>query len=78
MSLAILPGSYDPMTLGHLHLVERALEQSVPSLVAVLEQLPVQQKQYMIARLRAIRRREDEFLQFFECICECCKFCRKR
>ena len=36
MSLAILPGSYDPMTLGHLDLVERALEEYDEVVVAVM------------------------------------------
>lgn len=36
MSLAVLPGSYDPMTLGHLDLVERALEEYDEAVVAVM------------------------------------------
>ena len=36
MSLAILPGSYDPMTLGHLALVERALLEYDEAVVAVM------------------------------------------
>lgn len=36
MSLAILPGSYDPMTLGHLDLVERALLEYDEAVVAVM------------------------------------------
>lgn len=36
MSLAILPGSYDPMTLGHLDLVVRALEEYDEVVVAVM------------------------------------------
>ena len=36
MSLAILPGSYDPMTLGHLDLVERALKEFDEVVVAVM------------------------------------------
>lgn len=36
MSLAILPGSYDPMTLGHLDLVVRALEDYDEVVVAVM------------------------------------------
>ena len=36
MSLAILPGSYDPMTLGHLDVVIRALEDYDEVVVAVM------------------------------------------
>ena len=36
MSIALLPGSYDPMTLGHLNLVERALEKYDEVIVAVM------------------------------------------
>ncbi len=36
MSLVILPGSYDPMTLGHLALVRRALERFDEAVVAVM------------------------------------------
>lgn len=36
MSLAILPGSYDPMTLGHLDLVVRALEEYDEAVIAVM------------------------------------------
>ncbi len=36
MSLVILPGSYDPMTLGHLSLVRRALENFDEAVVAVM------------------------------------------
>ena len=36
MSLAVLPGSYDPMTLGHLDLVVRALEEYDEAVVAVM------------------------------------------
>ena len=36
MSLAILPGSYDPMTLGHLDLVNRALEEYDEVVVAIM------------------------------------------
>ncbi len=36
MSLAILPGSYDPMTLGHLALVLRVLEEYDEAVVAVM------------------------------------------
>ena len=36
MSLAVLPGSYDPMTLGHLDLVHRALEEYDEVVVAVM------------------------------------------
>lgn len=36
MSLVILPGSYDPMTLGHLSLVKRALEHFDEAVVAVM------------------------------------------
>lgn len=36
MSLAILPGSYDPMTLGHLDLLERALTEYDKAVVAVM------------------------------------------
>lgn len=36
MSLAILPGSYDPMTLGHLDMVLRALEEFDEVVVAVM------------------------------------------
>lgn len=36
MSLAILPGSYDPMTLGHLDMVLRALEDFDEVVVAVM------------------------------------------
>ena len=36
MSLAILPGSYDPMTLGHRDMVERALQDYDEAVVAVM------------------------------------------
>ena len=36
MSLAILPGSFDPMTLGHLDVVEQALKQYDEVVVAVM------------------------------------------
>lgn len=36
MSLAILPGSYDPMTLGHLEIVRRASVQYDEIVVAVM------------------------------------------
>lgn len=36
MSLAILPGSYDPMTLGHLDLAVRALEEFDEVVIAVM------------------------------------------
>ena len=36
MSLAILPGSYDPMTLGHFELVKHALERYDEAVVAVM------------------------------------------
>ena len=36
MSIALLPGSYDPMTLGHLDLVVRALEKYDEVIVAVM------------------------------------------
>ena len=35
-NLAILPGSYDPMTLGHLELVRRAAKDYVHLVVAVM------------------------------------------
>ena len=36
MSLAIVPGSFDPMTLGHLDVVEQALEKYDEVVVAVM------------------------------------------
>ncbi len=36
MSLAIVPGSFDPMTLGHLDVVEQALRQYDEVVVAVM------------------------------------------
>ena len=36
MSLAIVPGSFDPMTLGHLDVVEQALKQYDEVVVAVM------------------------------------------
>ena len=36
MSLAIVPGSFDPMTLGHLDVVEQALEEYDEVVVAVM------------------------------------------
>ncbi len=36
MSLAILPGSYDPITLGHLDLIRRASEEYDEVVVAVM------------------------------------------
>ena len=36
MSLAIIPGSFDPMTLGHLDLVKRALSMYDEVVVAVM------------------------------------------
>lgn len=56
MSLAILPGSYDPMTLGHLHLVERALEQYDEAVVAVMVNPAKQTKFDMETRVEIARR----------------------
>ncbi len=36
MSLAILPGSYDPITLGHLELIRRAAERYDEIVIAVM------------------------------------------
>lgn len=44
MSLAIVPGSFDPMTVGHLMLVEKALERYDQVVVALMIN---PQKQYL-------------------------------
>lgn len=36
MSLALIPGSFDPMTLGHLSLVKEALKRYDEAVVAVM------------------------------------------
>ena len=36
MSIAIVPGSYDPITLGHLDIVKRALLQYDEVVLAVM------------------------------------------
>ena len=43
MSIAIVPGSYDPITLGHLDVIERALELYDEVVVAVMNNA---EKQY--------------------------------
>ena len=56
MSLVILPGSYDPMTLGHLKMVERALEQYDEAVVAVMVNPAKQTRFDMEARVEIARR----------------------
>ena len=56
MSLAILPGSYDPMTLGHLQMVERALERYDEAVVAVMVNPAKQTRFDMETRVEIARR----------------------
>ena len=56
MSLVILPGSYDPMTLGHLKMVERALEQYDEAVVAVMVNPAKQTRFDMETRVEIARR----------------------
>ena len=52
MSLAIIPGSYDPMTLGHLDIVEQALRDYDEVVVAVMVNDQKQTMFNMEARVR--------------------------
>ena len=51
MSLAIVPGSFDPMTVGHLKLVEKALERYDRVVIAVMIN---PQKQYLFDKATRI------------------------
>ena len=52
MSLAILPGSYDPITVGHLNLIRRASEQYDEIVVAVMVNAAKQTMLTMEERVR--------------------------
>ena len=60
MRIALIPGSYDPITLGHLDLVKRALTQFDEVVVAVMNN---PQKTYMFdmdTRAEMVRRATSE------------------
>ena len=62
MSLAIVPGSFDPMTLGHLDVVEQALKQYDEVVVAVMVNAQKQTAFDMETRV-AIAQRTVEHLE---------------
>ncbi len=60
MSLAILPGSYDPMTLGHLELLRQALSSYDEAVVAVMVNPAKQTLFDMETRVEIARRTVSE------------------
>lgn len=60
MSLAIIPGSFDPMTLGHLDVVLRALEDYSEAVVAVMVNPQKQTMFDMETRVEIAKRTVEE------------------